>query len=123
MKQFLLTLALCGLALPLHAQTNVWHQGKIEYPHSLAPIAHGVVPVGTHLILDDGTNIDVSALEPDDVFNKLVHYWSTERTDYRAAPPWVDQFMFRIKGSAVEIRYTANNTYGRRWTGNSHAIK
>lgn len=129
LRVFFLVLAL--VLLPLASQAkDVWHQGHIEYTHTLAPVVHGVVPPSTHLVLDDGTNIEVTALAPDDVFRKLVAYWSTERTDYRAYPPFVDQFAFRLKGTQpvtglriIEINYTANDMYGHRWKGTTSFIK
>ena len=109
---------------------DTWHRGEIVYTHTLAPTIHGQVPAGTHLVLDDGTDVDVSALGADDVFQKLVTYWSRERTDYRAAPRFVDSFDFKVRGleartglRVVEIDYTANDMYGRHWKGLTHVIK
>jgi hypothetical protein len=102
---------------------DLWHAGKIEYTHSLEPAKHGVVPPNTRLVLDDGAIIDISTLQAGDVFLKLIDYWSRERTDYRAAPPFVDQFMFRLKGGhQIEINYTANDMYGHRWKGTTTAL-
>jgi hypothetical protein len=109
---------------------DVWHQGQIMYKHSTAPVVHGEIPEGMHLLLDDGTDIDVSAITSDDVFQKLVSYWSRERTDYRAAPPFVDRFMFKVRDldprtglRNIELSYTANDTYGHRWKGQTHFLK
>ncbi|UWZ84651.1 hypothetical protein [Occallatibacter riparius] len=127
-----LFVAMLAVLAPLGAiAADVWHEGYIEYPHTLAAAVHGVVPEGTRITLDDGTAIELATLDPGDVFQKLIAYWSKERTDYRAAPPNVDKFLFKVRtgkpaangGRYVEIRYSANDWYGRSWKGVTHAIK
>lgn len=126
----ILPILLSFCAVPSCYGKEVWHEGQIKLTHSLQPAVHGVVPAGTHLILEDGTDIELASVPADDVFWKLVRYWSTERTDYRAAPPFVNEFMFRLKGidkttglQTIEIQYSANNVYGHRWRGPTHEIK
>jgi hypothetical protein len=108
---------------------EIWHEGHIAHP-SLQAAEHGVIPPGTKLVLEDGTEIASDSLAPDDVFCKLLAYWSKERTDYRAAPPYVDRFIFRLKGydkktglRIVEINYVANGMYGRHWKETTRVLK
>jgi hypothetical protein len=107
-----------------------WHQGELHYKHDLMPVVRGQLPADLAIALDDGTTVEVEQLAGDDILRELVRNWSTERVDYRATPPSVDRFLFRVKGfdaktglRKIEIRYQPHPVYGRRWIGITHVIR